>query len=378
MPDAFYLSAPQLLLPNGFGTGWLRIEQGRISAIEQNPKADLPKHALPSGFLCPGFIDVQVNGGGGELFNTNPTVAALKKIFNAHRRYGTTALLPTVITDDLSIMQQAADAVAKAIQNNETGILGIHFEGPHLSAAKRGCHPAPFLRELSDAELNLYLRRDIGIRFLTVAPEAISPLQIRTLVNAGVIVSLGHSNASASQVSAALEAGASGFTHLYNAMSTLSAREPGLVGSALATQSAYCGIILDGEHVHSLCARLAYLAKGKDKLALVTDAMSPLDTALNEFEFAGGKVTRQGLKLTNADGTLAGSVLDMQSAIRFAIHALDIPLEHALFMASQTPANWLGESFRGALKPGAFADIVWLDDALEVQKSWVNGQSVPD
>lgn len=375
MTDAFYLTAPKLLRPTGFSTGWLRIEQGRIAAIEANPTADLPQIQLPSGLLCPGFIDVQVNGGGGELFNTNPSLACLRQMMAAHRPYGTTAMLPTVITDDLAVMQQAADAVAEAIRLNEPGILGIHFEGPHLSEAKRGCHPLPFLRPLSDAELALYCRADVGVVMVTLAPEAVPAAQIRQLVAAGVVVALGHSNATAAQVLAALDAGASGFTHLYNGMSTLTSREPGMVGTALADDRAYCGLILDGEHLHPLSARLAYQAKGAERMVLVTDAMSPVGTDQSEFYFAGGRVTRQGMKLTNAAGSLAGSVLDMQAAVIYAISQLGVPPVQALQMASLTPAQWLQQSNRGLLQPGAVADLLWLNEQYQVQQSWIAGQT---
>ncbi|WP_337880292.1 N-acetylglucosamine-6-phosphate deacetylase [Rheinheimera sp.] len=375
MTDAFYLTAPKLLRPTGFSTGWLRIEQGRIAAIEANPKADLPQIQLPSGLLCPGFIDVQVNGGGGELFNTNPSLACLRQMMAAHRPYGTTAMLPTVITDDLAVMQQAADAVAEAIRLNEPGILGIHFEGPHLSEAKRGCHPLPFLRPLSDAELALYSRQDLGVVMLTLAPEAVPAEQIRQLVDAGVIVALGHSNATSAQVLAALDAGASGFTHLYNGMSNLTSREPGMVGTALADGRAYCGLILDGEHLHPLSARLAYQAKGAERLVLVTDAMSPVGTNQSEFVFAGGRVSRQGMKLTNAAGSLAGSVLDMQAAVIYAITQLAVPPVQALQMASLTPAQWLQQTNRGLLQPGAVADLLWLNEQYQVQQSWIAGQT---
>jgi len=373
--DTFYLSAPRLLLPEGFATGWLRICHGQIVAVEAKPQAGFPQIALPDGLLCPGFIDVQVNGGGGELFNTNPSVSCLRQMMAAHRPFGTTAMLPTVITDDLAVMQQAANAVAKAIRLNEPGIIGIHFEGPHLSEAKRGCHPLQYLRPLTDDELALYCRKDLGVVMVTLAPEAVPVPQIQQLVQAGVIVALGHSNATTVQVQAALDAGATGFTHLYNGMSNLTSREPGMVGTALADSRAYCGVILDGEHLHPLSALLAYKAKGPQRFVLVTDAMSPVGTDQAEFHFAGGKVTRQGLKLTNTAGSLAGSVLDMQAAVHYAIHTLAIEPATALQMASQTPAAWLQMPERGQLKVGAAADLLWLSDDYAVKQSWIAGRS---
>jgi N-acetylglucosamine-6-phosphate deacetylase len=371
MSANLYLTAPHVLLPTGPAPVWLRIENGHISAVESTPQADLPHYVLPSGWLCPGYIDVQVNGGGGVFFNSTPTVSALAQISQAHRRFGSTALLPTVISAELSVMRQAADAVAAAIAAGEPGIIGIHFEGPHLSISKRGCHPPAQLRPLSDAELALYCRSDIGVRMVTVAPEAVPAAQIRQLCEAGVIVALGHSNATATQVEAALAAGASGFTHLYNGMSGLSAREPGMTGIALSASKAYCGIILDGEHVHPACARLAWLAKGSNQLALVTDAMSPVGTSQQRFQLAGGWVQRDGFKLTNENGSLAGSVLDMQSAVNYACQQLGIALTDALQMASQTPARWLGLADRGVIAAGARADLLWLDAAHETTAtSW--------
>lgn len=387
MPANFYLTAPHVLLPTGPAPVWLRIEDGRISAVESTPQTDLPHYVLPSGWLCPGFIDVQVNGGGGVLFNSAPTVSALTQISQAHRRFGSTALLPTVITSELAVMQQAADAVASAIAANTPGIIGIHFEGPHLSVAKRGCHPPAQLRPLSDAELALYCRRDIGVRMVTLAPETVPAAQIRQLCEAGVIVSLGHSNAAAAQVTTALDAGASGFTHLFNGMSGLTAREPGMTGIALSERNAYCGIILDGEHLHPASARLAWLAKGSARLVLVTDAMAPVGTTQNRFAFTGGWVQRDGLKLTNESGSLAGSVLDMQSAVNYACQQLGIALTDALQMASQTPAHWLGLSDRGVIAVGARADLLWLDTAVtpdpqqtrwQIKHCWLAGQPQPE
>lgn len=346
------------------------ISDGIIQAIT------LATGPVRSGMLVPGFIDVQVNGGGGALFNSAPNRQTLRTMFNAHSRFGTTAMLPTVITDSIGVMQQAADAIAAAIADNEPGIIGVHFEGPHLSLPKKGVHPQQHIRQLSAEELALYGRTDLGIKLLTLAPENVSPEQIRQLVGLNVIVCLGHSNADAETVQAALAAGASGFTHLYNAMSPLTSREPGMVGVALADPHSWCGVIFDGQHMHAVAAKVALAAKPKGKLMLVTDAMSPVGTCETEFDFFAGKVRRDGNKLTDADGRLAGSVLDMAGAVRYAIDSLGVVPEEALRMASLYPAQFLALHNSGHIVAGAQADLVLLNNEWQVQQSWVNGQQV--
>ena len=375
--EPFYLHAHSALIERRWQQQqYLLIADGVIQQISSTAEAGVTVLELPDGMLLPGFIDTQVNGGGGILFNQQPTVEALRLMMAAHRAFGTTAMLPTVITDNINTMQQAADAVAAALARNEPGIIGIHFEGPHLSLAKRGCHPTQHLRSLSAAELELYQRTDLGVRMLTIAPEAVSPEQIRRLSEAGVIVCLGHSNADSDTVLAALDAGATGFTHLYNGMSGLTSREPGMVGTALADPRTFCGIILDGEHVHPLSARLAYQAKGAERLVLVTDAMSPVGTDQKEFEFFDGKVTRQGLKLTNAEGSLAGSVLDMASAVRYAKEQLQLDLTTAIQMATATAADFIGQSgVRGSIQVGAKADLIWMNNKYQIQQSWIAGST---
>ncbi|MBZ9611480.1 N-acetylglucosamine-6-phosphate deacetylase [Rheinheimera maricola] len=353
-----------------FNNVTLNMQDGLITSIAPAAGAVMP------GMLVPGFIDVQVNGGGGVLFNNAPSQATLRTMFNAHARFGTTAMLPTVITDSIAVMQQAADAIAAAIAAHEPGIIGVHFEGPHLSLPKKGVHPQQHIRQLSAEELALYGRTDLGVKLVTVAPENVSPQQIRQLVALNVVVCLGHSNADAETVQAALAAGASGFTHLYNAMSALTSREPGMVGVALADPNSWCGVIFDGQHMHPIAAKVALAAKPKGKVILVTDAMSPVGTDADEFDFFAGKVRREGNKLTDAAGRLAGSVLDMAGAVRYAIDSLGIVPEEALRMASLYPAQFLARHTAGKLVAGAAADLVLLNNEWQVQASWVNGQPV--
>ena len=327
--------------------------------------------------LAPGFIDVQVNGGGGALFNTAPTIDSLRTMLKAHAGFGTTAMLPTVITDSVATMQQCADAIAAAVAACEAGILGVHFEGPHLSVPKRGVHPTEHIRGLSADELALYGRTDLGIKLVTVAPENVTPEQIRQLVELNVIVCLGHSNADGATVEAALAAGATGFTHLYNAMSPLTSREPGMVGVALADRNSWCGIIFDGHHVHPVAAKLALAAKPRGKMLIVTDAMSPVGTNDTEFPFFAGKVTRVGNKLTNDAGSLAGSVLDMAAAVQYAVTELGTDQGEALRMASLYPAEFLGIADRaGRIAAGYRADLVLLDQKGVVQQCFIAGQSL--
>lgn len=326
--------------------------------------------------LAPGFIDVQVNGGGGALFNTAPTIDSLRTMLKAHAGFGTTAMLPTVITDSVATMQQCADAIAAAVAAGEPGILGVHFEGPHLSVPKRGVHPTEHIRGLSADELALYGRTDLGIKLVTVAPENVTPEQIRQLVALNVIVCLGHSNADGATVAAALAAGATGFTHLYNAMSPLTSREPGMVGVALADRNSWCGIIFDGHHVHPVAAKLALAAKPRGKMLIVTDAMSPVGTNDTEFPFFAGKVTRVGNKLTNDAGSLAGSVLDMAGAVQYAVTELGTEQGEALRMAALYPAEFLGIADRaGRIAAGYRADLVLLDQKGVVQQCFIAGQS---
>lgn len=351
------------------GPSEIRLAQGVVEAIEPLPDGDYIR-----GVLVPGFIDCQVNGGGGYLFNNHPLFETLQAMSEAHARYGTTGFLPTVITDDCETMAQAAEAVARAQLHPELGVLGIHFEGPHLSLSKKGVHAATHLRGISSQEWKLYQREDLGLKMVTLAPEVVSSEEIRELVRLGVQVSLGHSNADFELVQQALDAGASGFTHLYNAMSGLGSREPGMVGAALNCDRAWCGIIVDGHHVHPQSLKLALKAKAKGKLCLVTDAMSFAGSNTEAISFNGGEIYKRGDRLTNSENRLAGSNLTMQSALNNALELLGLPLEEALKMASLYPAQWLGKGTqKGRIAPGFDADWVLLDKAHRVQQSWRAG-----
>ena len=353
----------------------IEVVDGQITAMF-NGSAAQADHLI-EGLLTPGFIDVQVNGGGGVLFNNHPNIASLKTMSQAHQVFGTTSMLPTLITDGYQTMSAAADAMAEAMAIQLSGVCGIHFEGPHLSQPKKGIHPQSHIRAISDKELALFTRQDLGKVIVTLAPENVTPDVISDLVKQGVLVCLGHSNATAEQVEFALQAGATGFTHLYNAMSPLTGREAGMVGTALLDNSAYCGLIVDHHHVSHASCRLAIKCKGADKIMLVTDAMSHVGSEKLSEIFLGMEITRQGDKLTIEGGTLAGSALDMASAVRNTHKSLHIPLAQTLQMASLTPAKFLALEHKfGWIKPGYAADWVSLNASLHVNETWIAGKKV--
>ena len=353
----------------------LTVESGQIISMET---ALSPGDAtLLSGLVAPGFVDVQVNGGGGVLFNNQPSLDTLITMSRAHQQCGSTAILPTLITDDLETMQLAADAVATAIAENVQGIIGIHFEGPHLSQPKKGIHPSQHIRKISPQEMAVFKRTDLGLVCVTLAPENVSLKVIGELVKANVKVCLGHSNASAAETFAALQAGAQGFTHLFNAMSPLQSREAGMVGAALLDTSSYCGLIVDHQHVDITSCQLAIKCKTPERIMLVTDAMSHVGSEQVELQFAGMQINRQGNKLTIEGGRLAGSALDMASAVRHCVQDLQCTIEDAIKMASTTPATFLGLQLqKGYLAPGFAADWVVLSDLYYVNATYIAGEQV--
>lgn len=368
----------RVLRESGFETGQaVLVENGRIAAIVA--EADLPANARPidldSALLVPGFIDVQVNGGGGALFNDAPTVETIATIGAAHRRFGTTGFLPTLISDDLSVMREAVSAVDAAIEAGVPGVLGIHIEGPYLSSRRKGIHDSSKLRELDDVGFETLTGLRNGRTLVTLAPERTTPAMIRRLAKAGVIVSAGHTNGRYSDIRAALDAGLAGFTHLFNAMSPLTSREPGAVGAALEDEASWCGLIVDGRHIDPVTMRLALRCKPVDRFMLVTDAMPSVGMVEKTFMLQGQPIRVEDGVCVNADGTLAGSDLDMALAVRNAITMLRITPEAALNMASRHPAAFLrmGDTI-GRIVPGAYADFVALDDSLQVIDTWVRGQ----
>lgn len=369
----------RILNGHGFvdGLGVL-IENDRISAVlpeaEALARADV-RFDLGGGRLVPGYIDTQVNGGGGVLFNDDLTVEAIAAIGAAHRRFGSTGFLPTLISDDLDAIDRGMRAVEAAIAAGVPGVLGIHVEGPFLSAARAGIHDKAKFRLLDERARALLSSLKVGRTLVTIAPELTEPQMIAQLSAAGVIVAAGHSDATYEEIEAALAAGLSGFTHLYNAMSPLTARAPGVVGAALTDPSSYCGLIVDGRHVHPAALRVALACKPLDRLMLVTDAMPSVGLADKTFVLQGQTITVQDGVCVAADGTLAGSDLDMAAAVRNAIDLLGLDEVAALRMASLNPATFLGLDHRlGRITSGHLASFVLLGDDHGVRATWIDGR----
>jgi N-acetylglucosamine-6-phosphate deacetylase len=356
------------------------IRDGTIAGIV--PRSDLPADAAVEevdGMLAPGFIDAQVNGGGGVLLNDRPTAEAMDLIAAAHRPFGTCQLLPTLVTTDASTMQAALAAVRFA----GPGVAGLHLEGPHLAPARRGIHDERLMRRMTDDDVDMLLSADVPRLLVTVAPEQVDAAQVRRLVDGGVIVSLGHSDATYEQAMALFEAGATGATHLFNAMSPLQSRAGGLVGAALDAGLAWCGIIADGFHVGAPALSIALRAKRPPgRLFLVTDAMPTVGSDTASFILGGRTITRHGRKLTWRSETgadvLAGAHLDMASAVKFCVAALGLPLDEALRMASLHPAMFLRlDDTHGRIASGYAADLVQLGTDLRVLRTWVGGRQPP-
>jgi N-acetylglucosamine-6-phosphate deacetylase len=365
------------------GRGWhaeaaVLIRDRRIVGVKpwSEVPRDWPRTRLSAGaFLVPGFIDLQVNGGGGVLLNDEPSVDGMRAIARAHRRYGTTACLPTLITDTREKMRTAL-AAARSIAGRD-GVLGLHLEGPFISPRRPGVHPPDRIARPDAGDLEeLCKLAGAGRSLVTLAPECVPAGFIRTLVSSGVLVSIGHSEASAAVVMQAVADGATGVTHLFNAMPPLTARAPGIVGAALAERQLTAGLIVDGIHVDPVSVRTAFAAKGSDRIALVTDAMPTVGTSLDRFELVGRTIKLADGRLTTEEGTLAGAHLDMASAVRNAVRLAQVPLEDALRSASLTPAKFLGlDKERGALLPDARADFVALTQDLKVVATWVDGSA---
>jgi N-acetylglucosamine-6-phosphate deacetylase len=342
--------------------------------------ADARKVELGGGMLVPGFVDLQVNGGGGVMLNDRQDVDTIRTICAAHAPFGTTALLPTLITDTQEVTDAAVDAGAEAVRQRVPGFLGLHLEGPHLSVARKGAHVPALIRTMSDADEAALIaaHRKVPYLLTTVAPESVTPERIARLTADGIVVSLGHSDTTYASAAAAAIAGASMVTHLFNAMSQIGNREAGLAGAAIDTGTLHAGLIADGIHVDPATIRIALRAKnGPANIFLVTDAMATIGTDMKSFTLNGRLIKREGGSLRLADGTLAGADLDMISAVRFMREKIGLPLEEALRMASLYPARAMGvEDRHGRLTMGTAANLVHLSDALAVQGVWIDGQKV--
>jgi N-acetylglucosamine-6-phosphate deacetylase len=352
----------------------LIVEDGRVRGIV--PHADRPNGEtvdLGGGVLAPGLVDWQVNGGGGALFNQTPDVETIRQIIVSHRACGTSALLPTVITDAPEILS-AALAAAREAQATIPGALGVHVEGPFIDPRRKGAHPAEWIRPLREADAAALIGARAGVMVVTLAPVSASNEAIARLARAGIIVSVGHAEATCEEALAAFGAGARSVTHLYNAMSQLEHRAPGLVGAALADPRITCGLIADGFHVHETAGRVALRTKGAGRIALVSDAMPSAAGGPRQYELHGRRVTQSGLKLTLEDGTLAGAAITMLDAVRYCVARLGASPGEALRMATLTPAQLLRiEASHGSLRPGARADLVHLSEDLQLFGVWIGG-----
>jgi N-acetylglucosamine-6-phosphate deacetylase len=358
----------------------VEIANGRIVALTpaEMLARDVERHDLEGGLLLPGFIDTQVNGGGGALFNDAPTAATIARIGAAHRRYGTTGFLPTLISDNLSVVEEALTALRDARAAGVPGLLGAHIEGPFLSYARQGIHESEHFRALDAPALDLLTRDWTGRVLVTLAPEMVDRGAVRRLTAAGVILSAGHTNATYAQMRDGFADGFTGVTHLFNAMSPLTAREPGVVGAVLESD-AWCGIIVDDRHVDPVVLRLGLKCHRLDRFMLVTDAMPCVGGDRHSFELQGKTIFVRDGACYDGDGRLAGSDLDMASAVRNAVRLLGLSLAEASAMASGAPAAFLGLGQEtGRIAPGLRADLVLLDDDLQVRETWIGGVSGRD
>jgi len=370
----------RILTPAGLLSGHaVLFEHGRILAVtaDDDPRlAQADTRDLGGALLLPGFIDSQVNGGGSVLFNDFPTVEGIRRIGAAHRRFGTTGFLPTLISDDLSVVAAGIQAVKAAIAAGVPGVLGIHIEGPFLNQQKKGVHNPAALRVPDTSVVQQLTSLGTGVTLVTLAPEVTTPALLRELRRGGAILSAGHTNATFADIGVALDAGVTGFTHLFNAMSPLGSREPGVVGAALNDPDSWCGIIVDGRHVDPVVLRIALRAKRHDRFMLVTDAMPSVGTTETSFLLQGRRISVRDGYCVDESGTLAGTALTMADAIRNAVRLLGLTLHEAVRMASEYPAAFLGLSGElGSIKPGYRASFVAADDDLNVLATWIDGET---
>ncbi|MFC3443534.1 N-acetylglucosamine-6-phosphate deacetylase [Sphingobium rhizovicinum] len=357
--------------------GALLIEDGRIVGVVARDAVSegYETVALEGGWLLPGFIDTQVNGGGDVLLNDRPDVGGIRAIAQAHRRFGTTGLLPTLISDDADVVDAAIAAGEAALAQGVPGVLGLHIEGPHLNPVKKGIHDAAKFTAIDPKVLERLTRPTIGRRIVTLAPELAPAGAIRALHGAGILVAAGHSMSDYDQTVAALREGLTGFTHLFNAMTQMGSREPGMVAAALLDRGSHFGLIVDGLHVHPAALRVAVAARGLDGAMLVTDAMPPVGGAKDSFTLMGQSIHVVDGTCRGPDGTLAGSALSMAQAFRNAMNMMGCSMVEASRMASGNPARFLRLADQtGAIAPGLRADLVHLDGDRQVRRTWIAGQ----
>src|ERR687890_1134682 len=365
-----------VLAPEPLGRAAVVVEGGRILEIVRSPHlADLPRERREvPGLICPGFIDLQVNGAFGV--ETGPDLEALAKLARELPKTGTTSFLPTAISWPTERYDSFLEVLKGASWLPGANILGAHIEGPFLSPARKGAHESAHLRPV-DLGFTRRLADSGMVRVMTLAPELQGSKEaIRLLTEGGTVASAGHTDASYEETLRAIDAGLSMGTHLYNAMSPFTHRSPGTVGALLADDRVRAGIIADGIHVHEGALRVAYRQKGPEGLALVTDAMEAAGMQSGEYELSGRKVRLEDGEVRMPDGTLAGSALTMDQAMRNAVELLRIPLQEAVSMATQTPAEILGIYSKGRIVPGADADLALLAPSGAVYETIVGGETV--
>ena len=346
----------------------LDIRDGQITAIAQRRgPVDLEVAIATSG-----FIDIQINGANDVQFNDTPSADGIAQMAEGARRGGTAHLLPTFITDEGRRYQKAVAAVARARDEGVAGIAGVHLEGPFLSPNRPGIHPPDCIRPLDETDIDYLRNANCGTCLLTLAPEAAPEGTIRQLVKAGVTVFAGHSAASFAEMQKAQREGLSGATHLWNAMSPLSSREPGVVGAVLASEALYAGIIADGVHVDFANVGIAARLK-PDHLCLVTDAMLTLAGQTERFDIHGVEIRRDGNRLSDAGGTLAGAHLAMDEAIRNMVQHVGLALPQALQMASSNPARAIQRPDLAKVRKGKAASLSFLSRDLQALGSYADG-----
>ena len=368
----------RVLLDDGFAADRAVLVDGeRIVAVTAaaDPRvASAERHDLAGAYLLPGFVDCQVNGGGGVLFNDDPSVETIRTIGAAHRRFGTTAFLPTLISEDFTVIARAIKAVRRAMESRVPGVVGVHIEGPFINEVRRGAHDPAKIRDLDVRDVALLSSLEIGRTLVTLAPEMTTTATLQHLAQEGVVLSAGHTDGTFEEVSAALKNGVRGVTHLFNAMSPLHHREPGAAGAALADPDCWCGLIVDGRHVHPAVLKIALAAKRADRFMLVTDAMPSVGAAQDSFMLQGRRIHVKDGVCVDESGTLAGSAIDMATAVRNCVEMLGLPLERAARMASTYPAEFLGLGGEiGHIAPGYRANLVAMDASLRARTTWIDG-----
>jgi N-acetylglucosamine-6-phosphate deacetylase len=382
MSDVFAFSAKHIFDGEAWHEGAaLIVRGGLVETIVARAKIPAGVESVETGdMLAPGFVDLQVNGGGGVMLNDHPDVEGIETICRAHAPFGTTALLPTLITDTPELTAAVVAAGIEAARKKVPGFAGLHLEGPHLSIARKGAHDPKLIRPMTDADLAALIgaRRVLPALLTTVAPESVTPEQVSALTKAGIVVSLGHTDATYATARAYAGAGATMVTHLFNAMSQIGNREPGMVGAAIDDGRLSAGLIADGIHVDPAAIGIAVRAKiSPANIFLVTDAMATIGTDMTSFTLNGRTIYRKDGRLTLDDGTLAGADLDMISAVRFMRRTIGLDLDDALKMASLYPAGAIGQANRfGRFVQGAAANLVALSDKLDVAGVWIDGEQV--